>query len=143
MITSVLVIDRDVSVVNAFRKVLGRHNFIVFEASSTKQAFEVIRQNKPQVLIVDVQVPGPPGVEFLAEIKRRYPSLPIFTVTAYSTSFTEADAKHQGVDGYFVKPFDINSLVERLKAVARNHEGAAANYQHWACSSGRAFNSTM
>lgn len=143
MIASVLIIDRDVGVVNAFRKMLGRHDFIVFEASSAEQALEAIRQNDPQVLILDVRVPGPPGIELLREVKALYPSLPIIVVTAYSTSFTEANAKREGVDGYFVKPFDISSLVEKLKTVARTYEGATANHQCWEYSGGRAFASTM
>jgi CheY-like chemotaxis protein len=85
-----------------------------------------LKKKKPQALILDIQVPGPQGMELLRESKALYSSLPVIVITAYSTSFTEADAKREGADGYFTKPFDLDALIEKLKAVAFTDSDAAA-----------------
>jgi DNA-binding NtrC family response regulator len=117
MHVAVLIIDSDDGVVNAFVKTLGRHNFIVYVASSTSQALYTLKKRKVHAVIADIRVPGPPGIDLLRTIKALYPSLPVIVVTAYSTSFTEPDAVREGADGYFVKPFDLNALIQKLKAV--------------------------
>ncbi|MCG3119099.1 MAG: KDP operon transcriptional regulatory protein KdpE [bacterium] len=117
MFTSVLIIDTDAGVANAFVQALSQHGFSVAEALSTQEGLDALQKRKPQALILDVCVPGSPNVEFLREIRTLYPALPVIVVTAYSTSFTEAKAQREGVAGYFVKPFNLNALVEKLKMV--------------------------
>lgn len=119
MPASVLIIDSDAGVINAFVKTLGRHGFLVLVASSASQGLEILRNRRPHVLILDIQGSAPAGVELLREVKALYPSLPIIAMTAYSTSFTETDAIREGADGYFAKPFDLDALVEKLQAVAQ------------------------
>ncbi len=123
---TVLVIDSDLGVVNAFRKSLGRQGFVVYGATSPDEGWEFLKQKKTQALILDIQVPGPQEIQFLRKSKALYASLPVIVITAYSTSFTEADAKREGADGYFTKPFDLDALIEKLKAVAFTDSDAAA-----------------
>lgn len=115
MRSSVLIIDTDAGVAHAFVQALSQYGFAVIEALSTEEGLEALQTKKPQALILDVCVPGSPSVEFLREVKALYPALPIIVVTAYSTSFTEANARREGVAGYFAKPFNLNALVEKLK----------------------------
>lgn len=117
MLASVLIIDTDAGVANAFVQALSQYGFAVIQALSTQQGLDALHEKKPQALILDVCIPGSPSVEFLREVKALYPALPIIVVTAYSTSFTEAKAQREGVAGYFAKPFNLNALVEKLKTV--------------------------
>ena len=117
---SVLVIDGDVGVLNAFKKSLPRWGFVVSGFSSTAEGFEILKQKRPQALILDIELRKPQNISLLREVKKLYPSLPVFTMTAYSTSFTEADAIRQGADGYFVKPFDLYALIRQLKTAVKN-----------------------
>ncbi|MCG3119373.1 MAG: hypothetical protein ALAOOOJD_01765 [bacterium] len=126
MRATVLVIDSDSGVVNAFGKSLERQGFAVWGTSSVRDGLQALRQLKPRALILDIQAPGPPGIELLREVRALYPALPIIATTAYSTSFTAADAKQAGADGYFVKPFDYQALIDKLKAVVCSHTGAVA-----------------
>lgn len=112
---SVLVIDADVSIVDAFEKVLGRQGFVILRAYSAAAGLEILRQSEVDAVIADVCVPGAPDVAFLREIKALYSTLPIVVMTAYSTSFTQADALREGAYGYFVKPFNLNDLMRTLK----------------------------
>jgi DNA-binding response OmpR family regulator len=123
---TVLVIDSDLGIVNAFGKSLGRQGFEVYGATSPDEGWEFLRKKQPQALILDIQVPGQQELQFLRKSKALYASLPVIVITAYSTSFTEADARREGADGYFPKPFDLDALIEKLKAVAFNDSDAAA-----------------
>lgn len=122
---SVLVIDADVSIVDAFEKVLGRQGFVILRAYSAPAGLEILRQREVDAVIIDICVPGAPDVAFLREIKALYSKLPIVVMTAYSTSFTHADAMREGASGYFVKPFDLSDLVRTLKKVASNQDSFA------------------
>lgn len=122
MSISVLVIDADVSIVEAFEKVLRRQGFLVLRAYSAQAGLEILRQRDVDAVIVDICVSGAPDVAFLREIKRLYPALPIVAITAYSTSFTQADALREGADSYFVKPFNLSDLVRTLKGVTSSRE---------------------
>lgn len=77
-------------------------------------------------MILDIQLPKPQSLSLLREAKKLYPSLPVITMTAYSTSFTEADALRAGADAYFIKPFDLNSFVRKLKMMTNGAQAGAA-----------------
>lgn len=120
MLTSILIIDSDLGVLNAFKTSLSRWGFAVADFASISQGFEALKKEKPQALILDIQLPKPQSLSLLREAKKLYPSLPVITMTAYSTSFTEADALRAGADAYFIKPFDLNSFVRKLKMVTNS-----------------------
>ncbi|MGH7450921.1 MAG: response regulator [bacterium] len=125
MLTSVLVIDSDLGIVNAFKATLPRWGFAVAGVDSFNQGFEVLKKEKPQALILDIQLPKPQSISLLREAKKLHPTLPVITITAYSTSFTEADALREGTDAYFVKPFDLIALVRKLKIMTNSAQAGA------------------
>jgi DNA-binding response OmpR family regulator len=122
MLTSVLVIDSDLGIVNAFKATLPRWGFVVDGIDSFNQGFEVLKKEKPQALILDIQLPKPQSISLLREAKKLHPTLPVITMTAYSTSFTEADALREGADAYFVKPFDLEVFIRKLKMMTSGAE---------------------
>ncbi|MGH7596572.1 MAG: response regulator [bacterium] len=122
MLASVLVIDSDLGVVNAFKKTLSHWGFAVAGVDSFNHGLEVLKKGKPQVLILDIQIPKPQSISLLREVKKLYPTLPVITMTAYSTSFTEADAIREGADAYFVKPFDLEAFVRKLRIMTNRAE---------------------
>jgi DNA-binding response OmpR family regulator len=83
-------------------------------------------EEQPLALILDMQLPKSRSIALLHQAKQLYPSLTLITMTAYSTSFSEAEAIREGADGYFVKPIDLDALVRKLKAVANRAEMRAA-----------------
>lgn len=114
---SILIIDSDAGVINAFGKSLGRQGFVVYGTTSALEGWKVLQTKQPQALILDIQFPEAQGVDLLREARILYPGLPIIVITRYSTSFTEADAKREGADGYFVKPFDPRALLEKIQTL--------------------------
>jgi DNA-binding response OmpR family regulator len=122
----ILIIDSDAGVVNAFGKSLGRQGFVVYGTTSACTGWAVLQEKQPRALIVDIQVPESQGLELLREAKILYPSVPVIVITAYSTSFTEIDARREGADGYFVKPFDMQALIEKLREIVNDAAAKAA-----------------
>lgn len=126
MSTRILVVDSDPGVLNAFWTSLWREGFSVVGTTSPVEGMKLLRKILPEVLIMEIRVPGSPGVEQLRRVKRQYPSLPIITMTTQSTSFTRAQAMQEGADDYFVKPFDLNDLIEHLHRLAITYKDGAA-----------------
>src|SRR5574341_884483 len=122
----ILIIDSDAGVVNAFSKSLGRQGFVVYGTTSARTGRAVLQEKQPHALVVDIQVPESQGLELLREAKILYPSVPVIVITAYSTSFTEIDAWREGADGYFVKPFDLQALIEKLRGIVNDAAAKAA-----------------
>ena len=122
VLDSVVVIDNDIGVVNAFKTTLPRWGFVVTGFASITQGLEALKKEKPQALILDIQPPKPQSLALLREAQKLYPALPIITMTAYSTSFTEADAIRAGADAYFVKPIDLDVFVRKLKTLVNDSE---------------------
>jgi len=123
MSATILVIDSDAAVVSAYKRTLERHGYEILGASSAKEGLQILTKERPEAVIQDVRVPGPLSASFLMRVKALYPSLPVIAVTAFSTTFTEADAKRAGANGYFVKPFDVHSLIEKLQDMAVSCKG--------------------
>lgn len=117
LLASILIIDSDAGVISAFGKSLGRQGFVVYGTTSAFEGWKVLQTKQPQALILDIPFPESQGIELLREAKVLYPALPIIVITRYSTSFTAADAKREGADGYFVKPFDPQALLEKIQAL--------------------------
>jgi hypothetical protein len=69
----------------------------------------------------------PQSLSLLREAKKLYPALPIIVITAYSTSFTKAEAMREGADAYFVKPFDLRAFVRKLQAMISGSAVLAAS----------------
>lgn len=128
MLSSIWVIDSDLGVLEAFKTSLSRRGFVVAGFASIAQGFEALKKEKPHALILDIQLPKPQSLSLLREAKKLHPSLPVITMTAYSTTFTEADALRAGADAYFAKPFDLTALVRKLKIMTNSAQtGAAQN----------------
>jgi two-component system response regulator HydG len=125
MTNSIIVVDGDTGVVNAFKATLPRWGFAVAGFASMALGFAALKEEQACALILDIQLPKSRSIALLREAKKLYPSLPIITMTAYSTSFTEAEALCEGADGYFVKPIDLDALVQKLKTVTNGAKMSA------------------
>lgn len=111
----ILVIDDDVGILRAFEKILTKENFLISTSSHPEEALALISAKKPQVVIVDMKMPGVSGIDLLRQIKKTYPKLPVVVMTAYSNIFTEKEVLKLGADYYFKKPFEINTMLEKIK----------------------------
>ena len=126
----ILVVDDEESIVAAFRHFLRDegHDFRI--ASNGEDAVDLIAQRPPNLVIMDVRMPGRDGLAALQDIRGRFPDVYVVIMTAYGTSQTSIDAIRAGAFDYLTKPLDLDQLRTVIgKALAaqrvRDHADAA------------------
>ena len=107
----VLLIDDDVSLRRVTEYSLHSAGFHVYSAADGKQGLVLFREDHPDVVITDIQMPGLSGYEVLQQIKAERPETPVIVVTAYSSVEKAVLAMKQGAHDYLAKPFSRDELV--------------------------------
>ena len=107
----VLLIDDDASLRRVTEYSLQSAGFQVISAADGKQGLAAFRQDHPEVVITDIQMPGMSGYEVLQQIMAERPETLVIVVTAYSSVAKAVDAMKQGAHDYLAKPFSRDELV--------------------------------
>jgi DNA-binding response OmpR family regulator len=123
---TVLVVEDDQSIARLIRDYLARAGYDVIAASDGDTAIIRTRADKPDVLILDLGLPGRDGIATLREI-RRFSNVPVVIVTARGDETDRVVGLELGADDYVVKPFSPRELVARVRAVLRRTERVDAN----------------
>jgi DNA-binding response OmpR family regulator len=113
-----LVVDDDASVRGMLREYLEGHGFVVAEADSGARMREQIEDALPDVVLLDIRLPGEDGLS-LAKYLREHYDLGIIMVTASGDVIDRVVGLEVGADDYVAKPFDPRELLARLKSVLR------------------------
>jgi len=119
--TSVLVVDDDVNICELIRLYLEKEGFEVLAVHNGKSAMDVFADSAPNIVILDIMLPGMDGWQVCREI-RKISNIPIIMLTAKGETFDKVLGLELGADDYIVKPFDPKELVARVKAVLRRYE---------------------
>jgi DNA-binding NtrC family response regulator len=106
----ILVVDDDESIATAFRAFLGDDQHVVRVASTASDGLRRIVERVPDLLIMDIRMPGTDGLQALREIRGRFPDLYVVMMTAYGTSQTSIEAIRSGAFDYVTKPLDLDEL---------------------------------
>jgi len=114
----VLMVDDEKRFRDTTRKILMKKGFDTILADSGEQALEKIEQ-EPDVVILDIKMPGIDGHEALAEIKKRKPELPVIMLTGHGAMPSAKQALVEGAFDYLSKPCDIDLLTEKIKEACR------------------------
>lgn len=117
----VLIVEDEADIRELMRYNLEREGFLVEEASDGAQALERIRRRVPDLLLLDLMLPGIPGLEICRQMRggRDTATLPILVVTAKGTEVDKVLGLEMGADDYVVKPFSPREVVARVKALLR------------------------
>lgn len=119
---SILIIDDDDQIRTSFQKLLGEEGYDVDGAASGEAGLTRIVKQAPDVVILDIRLPGMSGLETLREIHQIEPRLPVIIMTAYGTTETAIEAIKIGAFDYILKPFDIPEMLAVIrKALAASH----------------------
>jgi DNA-binding response OmpR family regulator len=116
--------DIDLSDVTAFA--LRRQGFSVHVAYSGSQALESFNVERPDVVLLDICLPDPDGIEVLTRIRERFET-PVIMITGRSDEEALVQAFSAGADDYMTKPYSFRELTMRLQAVARRAATAKAS----------------
>jgi DNA-binding response OmpR family regulator len=124
---TILVVDDEPTIREVVRRYLERDGFAVAEASDGHQAIEYLRSNTPDLIVLDIMLPGVDGMTITRQLRdpAGYKglsvdgSIPIIMLTAKTDELHRIRGFEVGVDDYVTKPFSPQELVARVKAVLR------------------------
>jgi len=117
----VLIVEDEADIRELMRYNLEREGFVVDEAGDGAQALERIRRRAPDLLLLDLMLPGTPGLEICRQMRQGHDTatLPILILTAKGTEVDKVLGLEMGADDYVVKPFSPREVVARVKALLR------------------------
>jgi len=118
----ILIVDDEESICWALRRLLSESGHRVSVASSAEEAFEHVGRAAPDLVMLDIRLPGMDGLEALTRLRRLLPNLPIVIMTAFGSLTTAVTALGQGAFDYLVKPFNLD---DAAGVVARALTGPA------------------
>ncbi|SDN41975.1 response regulator transcription factor [Streptomyces wuyuanensis] len=132
---TVLVVDDELKLRALVRDYLEREGYGVLEASEGHQALDLARTALPDLIVLDLGLPGLPG-EDVARLLRKTSDVPIVMLTAKAAENDRVTGLRLGADDYVVKPFSPRELVARIEAVLRRALGGRAAAEEAAVSYG-------
>ena len=117
----ILLVDDHEVVRLGLKSLLERHPHfdIVGEASSAREALEQVATLEPDVVVMDIRLPGASGIEVCEEIVNRYPNTKVIMLTSYAEDEMLFSAIRAGASGYILKQIGSDDLVKALEAVGR------------------------
>ncbi len=117
----ILLVDDHEVVRLGLKSLLERHpQFdVVGEASSAREAIEMVNNTHPDVVVMDIRLPGTSGIEACEEITGRYPETKVIMLTSYAEDEMLFSAIRAGASGYILKQIGGEDLVRALEAVGR------------------------
>ena len=115
---NIMVVDDEKNICELIRLYLEKEGFAVTIANNGFDAIAMIRQNRPDLVLLDIMMPVIDGWEVCRQV-REFSQVPIIMLTAKGETFDKVMGLDLGADDYIVKPFDTKEVVARVKAVLR------------------------
>ena len=115
----ILVVDDEVEIVRALQRSLTAHGFEVFAAYSGEEALEAVAHYRPDLMVLDLGLPGMSGLDVCREV-RAQSNLPIIVLSVKDTERDKVQALDLGADDYVSKPFSMNEVLARIRVALRH-----------------------
>lgn len=122
----VLIIDDDKKLQEILREYLGEDEFNVLSVFDGTECLELIDIECPDIIILDIMLPGCNGLDILRKVKKKY-NLPVILLTAKGEDTDRIVGLELGADDYLPKPFNPRELVARMRAVMRRNLFTSSN----------------
>ena len=120
----ILAIDDEVDVTKSINLTvtLQEPTWSIVEARSGRQGLDLVESERPDIILLDMRMPGMSGLDVLEKL-RRFSNVPVIVLTVTNDELNEVQALESGADDYIVKPFGHLELLARIKAVLRRSSG--------------------
>ena len=118
---TIYIVEDDVNIREIERYALKNSGYEVEEFESGADFFKRMEQRMPNLVILDIMLPGEDGMDILAKLRadKRTSKLPVIMVTAKTTELDKVKGLDSGADDYITKPFGVMELISRVKALLR------------------------
>lgn len=111
---TILVVDDEEAIRNSLEKAFSSYGHSVVCADSAEAARDLLKDERPQVMFLDLKLPGDDGVELCKQIRKDNPIAVIYALTGYTSVFDLVDCRSAGFDDYFVKPVELQTLLRAV-----------------------------
>jgi len=122
----ILVVDDEPQILRALRAALKGHGYDVQTAADGEEALDLLALHPPDVVILDLVMPGKSGFDVVREV-RTWSALPIIVLSARGEDRDKVTALDLGADDYLTKPFSMNELLARIRVSLRHRPEQAAS----------------
>ena len=110
----ILLVDDEQTIQLAYRQELEEEGYEVHSALTGKDALKKLKIVSPDLVILDINMPGMSGLELLKKVKEEFPDLTVYMITAYGDEYNFREAQANGCDDYLTKPLNFDVLKARL-----------------------------
>jgi two-component system, OmpR family, KDP operon response regulator KdpE len=117
---NILVVDDEPQIRRVLRSTLTTQGYVITDAKTGEEALETLRRERPDLVLLDMNMPGMGGIETCREI-RRASDAPIIMLTVRNAERDKVAALDAGADDYVVKPFGIEELLARIRSALRRY----------------------
>jgi len=125
-VAEILIVDDDRAIRNSMGAMLRAEGFEVRAARSGEEALAKFSERRPDLVLLDVMMPGKGGIQACEEMRRADPVVPVIFLSAVPSDTTKVRAFGAGADGYFEKSENPDVLVARIRSALRRSEAVAA-----------------
>lgn len=121
MKSRILIAEDDLAVAAVLEEGLSASGFIVTVAPNGHDALVRAESEDVDLMVLDLGLPGRPGIEVLSELRARGNLVPVVILTAFDTTEETVAGLEAGADDYIGKPFDLEEVIARIRARIREH----------------------
>lgn len=111
----VLIVDDQYGIRVLLTEILQAHGYELYEAANDEQALAGVRENLPDLVLLDMKMPGTSGMDILKQIKDEAPETKVIIMTAFEDQGLVGEAFELGALDYFEKPFDIDDVCDVIR----------------------------
>jgi len=115
----ILVVDDEIEILRALQRSLGAHGYEVFTAASGEEALEEVAHHRPDLVLLDLGLPGMSGLEVCKHV-RAQSNFPIIVLSVKDAERDKVLALDLGADDYVSKPFSVNEVLARVRVALRH-----------------------
>ena len=112
---NILVVDDDAEVRKTLSSILSNEGYSVETVENGKQATKISEKSRFDIALIDIKLPDMDGTELLHRLKENQPHMIKIVITGFPTLENAMETVNEGADGYILKPFDIEKLLEMIR----------------------------
>ena len=107
-----LVVDDEKGVSDQLKEFLENRGYKAFATTDGEKALELARNEKPNIVILDIRMPGLSGIDVLRELKKINPKIRVIMLTGYADDTTRNISKELGASNYMTKPYNFDEILQ-------------------------------
>ncbi len=118
---NIVIVDDNELNMKLFRDLLTAHGYVTLETNDGAEALELVREHRPDLVLLDIQLPNVSGLEIIKSIKAdaELKSIPVVAVSAFVTKWDAETMRELGCEAYLAKPITVTSFIEAVETALR------------------------